>query len=375
MGKIKVAIAGLGNCASSLVQGLNYYKGADENSFVPGLMHVRFGDYHIDDVEIVGAFDVNSKKIGKDISEAIWSPPNSSVQFFPDVPKMDAVVLPGPIEDGVAPHMQKSFHMYDASKVKAVNVADELKKMGAHVLINFCPVGSELASQAYAQGCLDAGVAFANGIPAFIASDPKGVWPKKFVDAGIPIAGDDIKSQLGATILHRVLTRLMLDRGIEIEKTYQLNIGGNTDFENMKFEDRLITKRISKTSAVTSMMEDDTGVRMQKDVPTRIGPSDYVPFLHDNKVCYIYATGRNFGHQPISVELKLSVEDSPNSAGVMIDVVRSLKIAMDRKVSGPIYSVSSYFFKHPPKQIEDSRARQLVEDFITGKVVEDSLFP
>ena len=365
MGKLKVAIAGLGNCASSLIQGLFYYQNADENTSVPGLMHVRMGDYHINDVEVVGAFDVNERKIGKDLSKGIWESPNSSVQFFKDVPTLNANCYPGPISDGVAKHMYNSFHVYDESKIKPVNIADTLKEIGADVLINFCPVGSENASKLYAQGCIDSGVAFANGIPTFIVSDPTGEWPKKFIDAGIPAAGDDIKSQLGATILHRVLARLMLDRGIEIEKTYQLNIGGNTDFENMKFEDRLITKRISKTSAVTSMLRTSDGVEI--DVPTRIGPSDYVPFLRDNKVCYIYATGRNFGDQPISVEVKLSVEDSPNSAGVMIDVIRALKIAKDRKLSGPLTGVSSYFFKHPPEQIVDSTAKQLVEDFIANK--------
>lgn len=361
MGKLKVAIAGLGNCSSALIQGLSYYENADENSSVPGLMHVKMGDYHINDVEIVGAFDVNEKKIGKDLSEGIWQSPNCAVQFHKDVPKLDANCYAGPISDGVAEHMYKSFHAYDESKIKPVNIADTLKELSADVLINFLPVGSEKASKLYAQGCIDSGVAFANGIPTFLVSDPTGEWPKKFVDAGIPAAGDDIKSQLGATILHRVLVRLMIDRGIEVEKTYQLNIGGNTDFENMKFEDRLITKRISKTSAVTSMMGD-------KKVPTRIGPSDFVPFLKDNKVCYIYATGRNFGDQPVSVEIKLSVEDSPNSAGVMIDVVRALKIALDRKIKGPLTSVSSYFFKHPPEQIVDNLAKQLVEDFILGKI-------
>ena len=366
MSKLRVAIAGLGNCASSLVQGLFYYQNADENTTVPGLMHVKFGDYHISDVEVVGAFEINSKKIGKDISQAIFEPSNVTTVFYKDVPKLDAQVYPGPISDGVASHMYNSFHVYDEKVMKPVNIADKLKEMRADVLINFLPVGSEKASKLYAQACIDSKVAFANGIPTFIVSDPTGEWPKKFVDAGIPAAGDDIKSQLGATILHRVLTRLMIDRGIEIEKTYQLNIGGNTDFENMKFEDRLATKRVSKTSAVTSMLKTPDG--HQKVVPTRIGPSDYVPFLNDNKICYIYATGRNFGDNPISLEVKLSVEDSPNSAGVMIDVIRALKIAKDKKIKGPLTSVSSYFFKHPPEQIEDSKAKQLVEDFIQGKI-------
>ena len=363
---IRVMIAGLGNCASSLIQGLFHYKGADPNTTIPGLMHVKFGPYHIDDVKIVGAFDVNKEMFGKDISEAIWVSPHKSVKFFPNVPELDAYVYPGPIEDGVAPHMQESFNCYNPDEILPVNLAEKLKELKVDVLVNFLPVGSEKATRIYAQACLDAGVAFANGIPTFIASDPSGAWAKKFEDAGIPIAGDDIKSQLGATIIHRTLTSLMLARGIEIEKTYQLNIGGNTDFENMKFEDRLITKRISKTSAVTSML----GTRADgtpRTVPTRIGPSDYVPFLDDVKICYIYAKGRNFGDQPVSVEIKLSVEDSPNSAGVMIDVIRALKIALDRKIAGPLISVSSYFFKHPPKQIEDFKAQKLVEDYIIGE--------
>ncbi|HKZ39312.1 MAG TPA: hypothetical protein VJ044_00030 [Candidatus Hodarchaeales archaeon] len=361
MGKIRVAIAGLGNCASSLVQGLHFYKDADPNKHVPGLMHVKMGPYHVSDVEVVGAFDVNEKKIGKDVGQAIWEPTNCTAKFCDDVPaKTGAMVVPGPISDGVAPHMKNSFFTYDETKTKPVNVADQLKEWKTDVLINFIPVGSELATKIYAQGCLDSRVAFANGIPTFIVSDPEGVWPKKFADAGIPCAGDDIKSQLGATILHRALVNLALDRGIAIEKTYQLNVGGNTDFENMKFEERLTTKRISKTSAVTSLLD--------KEVPTRIGPSDYVSFLKDRKICYLYLVGSNFGGCPLSIELKLNVEDSPNSAGVMIDVVRALKIARDRKLVGALSSVSSYFFKHPPKQIIDSTARQLVEDFIAGKI-------
>ncbi|MHA1991889.1 MAG: inositol-3-phosphate synthase, partial [Candidatus Hodarchaeales archaeon] len=350
-----------GNCASSLIQGLTYYKNADPSEMIPGLMHVKFGDYHISDLEIVGAFDINSKKIGKDVAEAIHEPPNCTTFFCKDVPsKLGAEVFAGPISDGVASHMTDSFFTYDESKVTPVDVYDKLKEWNTDVLVNFLPVGSEEATRIYAQGCIDAKVAFANGIPTFIVSDPKGDWPKKFSEAGVPCAGDDIKSQLGATILHRTLARLAQDRGIELEKTYQLNIGGNTDFENMKFEERLETKRISKTSAVTSLLD--------KKVPTRIGPSDYVPFLNDNKICYLYMTGRNFGDCPISVEVKLSVEDSPNSAGVMIDVIRALKIAQNRNIVGPLSSVSSYFFKHPPKQIPDSQAHQLVEDFIAGKI-------
>ncbi|MHA2358138.1 MAG: inositol-3-phosphate synthase [Candidatus Heimdallarchaeaceae archaeon] len=355
--KIRIAIAGLGNCASALVQGLEYYQDADENEFVPGIMHVKFGDYHISDVEVVNAFEVSTKKIGKDISEAIWEKPNCCAKFS-DVPKKGVEVVAGPIEDGVAPHMMESFNCYNPSQLSPVNVRDSLKETNADVLINFLPVGSEKASRVYAQAALDANVAFANGIPAFIASDP--TWAQKFTDKKIPIAGDDIKSQLGATILHRVLVSLAHERGIKMDETFQLNIGGNTDFENMKKEYRLTTKRVSKTQAVTSMIP--------YEVPTRIGPSDYVPFIGDEKICYLWLKGKNFGEQPLSVQLKLSVQDSPNSAGVMIDVVRSLKIAMDRGIGGPLIGVSSYFFKHPPKQIPDAEAVQLVEKFIKGEI-------
>ncbi len=354
--KIKVAIAGLGNCASALIQGLEYYKDADENDFVPGIMHVKFGPYHIRDIEIVAVFEVNRLKIGKDISEAIWQPPNVCNKFA-DVPFKGVTVLPGPIADGVAPHMRESFYCYDENEIKPVDVAQVLKDTKADVLVNFCPVGSEEATQIYAQAALDAGVAFANGIPAFIASRED--WAKKFEEKNIPVAGDDIKSQLGATILHRMLVRLAYDRGIKIDETFQLNVGGNTDFENMKKEYRLKTKRISKTEAVTSMIP--------YDVPTRIGPSDYVPFLKDEKICYLWLKGKNFGEQPLTIQLKLSVQDSPNSAGVMIDVIRSLKIAKDRGIGGPLVGVSSYFFKHPPKQIPDPQARELVEKFIRGE--------
>jgi len=355
--KVRVAIAGLGNCASALVQGLEYYKNADEDDFIPGIMHVKFGDYHLSDVEIATVFEVNTKKIGKDISEAIWQKPNVC-QKFSNVPHKGIEVLPGPINDGVAPHMKESFHCYDENSLKPVNVADVLKERDVDVLINFLPVGSENATKAYAQAALDANVALANGIPAFIASNEE--WGKKFTDKNIPVAGDDIKSQLGATILHRMLVSLAHDRGIKMDETFQLNIGGNTDFENMKKEYRLTTKRISKTEAVTSMIP--------YEVPTRIGPSDYVPFLDDEKICYLWLKGKNFGEQPLTVQLKLSVQDSPNSAGVMIDVVRSLKIAQDRNIGGPLIGVSSYFFKHPPKQIHDSEAKELVEKFIRGEI-------
>lgn len=354
--KIKVAIAGLGSCASAIIQGLYHYKNASDEDFVPGLMHVKFGPYHISDIEIVAVFDINTKKIGKDVSEAIFIEPNATKKFA-DVPKMNVMVLPGPISDGVADHMRESFFCYENDD-DAVDVPTVLKDAGAEILVNFLPVGSENATKIYAQAALDAGVAFANGIPSFIVSDE--VWAKKFKDAGIPCAGDDIKSQLGATILHRVLMQLMHDRGIKVEETYQLNVGGNTDFENMKQEDRLTTKRISKTMAVTSVLP--------YEVPTRIGPSDYVPFLKDEKVCYLHAVGYNFGENPVNVQLKLSVQDSPNSAGVMIDVIRALAIAQDRGLSGPLYSISAYSFKHPPRQIEDFKAKGLVEAYIKGEV-------
>lgn len=354
--KIKVAIAGLGNCASSIIQGLFYYKDAPDHEEIPGLMHTRFGPYHVSDIEIVAVFEVNTNKIGKDVSEAIFAPPNK-VKKFAEVPFLGVTVLPGPILDGVADHMRKSFYCYENDD-DAVDVAFVLKESKADILVNFMPVGSEKATQAYAQAALDSGVAFANGIPSFIVSNPE--WAKKFTDKGIPCAGDDIKSQLGATILHRVLMQLMHDRGIRVDETYQLNVGGNTDFENMKQEGRLTTKRISKTEAVTSVLP--------YEVPTRIGPSDYVPFLEDEKICYLHAQGRNFGDHPVKIQLKLSVQDSPNSAGVMIDVIRALAIAQDRGIGGPLISLSSYSFKHPPVQVPDFEGKERVEKFIKGEI-------
>ena len=353
--KINVAIAGLGNCASSMIQGIHYYKNVKGVKQIPGLMHVRFGKYHISDIKIVAAFDINKNKIGKDISTAIFEPPNSS-EKFQEVPHYNVKVHPGPKLDGVAPHMEKSFFSYKDHEVEVPDVAEILQKTKTDVLVNFLPVGSEKATQHYAQAALDKKVAFANGIPSFIVSNNE--WAKKFTDAGTPCAGDDIKSQLGATILHRVIMQLMKDRGVIIDRTFQLNIGGNTDFENMKHESRLASKRISKTKAVTSVLD--------YKIPVRIGPSDYVPFLEDEKICYINAEGRNFGDQPVTVNLKLSVQDSPNSAGVMIDVIRALAIAQDRKIGGPLYSMSSYAFKHPPKQVPEFEAHNNIEQFIKG---------
>lgn len=353
MGKIRVAIAGLGNCASALIQGVEYYRNQKEGE-IPGLMHVNFGGYYIDDVEFVAAFDVNSLKIGKDISEAIFTDSNNCAKFA-DVPLMGIKVLPGPISDGVAPHMVEPFHVN--MDQEPVDVVESLRQSKADMLVNYLPVGSAEATKLYAQASLDAGCAFVNCIPEFIASVPE--WGRRFEEAGLPVAGDDVKSQVGATILHRVLAELFYDRGVHIESTYQLNMGGDTDFLNMTVENRLHTKRVSKTEAVTSLIP--------YDVPTRIGPSDYVPFLKNNKICYIRVNGLGFGNLPITLDAKLAVNDSPNSGGVVIDVIRAVKIALDKGVSGPLTGISSYAFKHPPVQVNDEVAHRWVEEFIEGK--------
>ncbi len=358
MGDIRVAIAGLGNCASALVQGVYYYRDARADEEVPGLMHVDFGGYFPKDLKFVAAFEANRKKVGLDIADAIWVEPNCCVQFFPNVPKTGVTVLPGPISDGVAPHMRESFFAHDQD-IDPSSILEELKRVKADVLVNYLPVGSADGARIYAQAALDAGVAFINAIPEFIVSDPESPLAQGFKAKGIPCAGDDIKSQLGATILHRVLAQLFDKRGLILENTYQLNIGGNTDFENMQVEDRLASKRISKTEAVTSCVE--------YELPTKIGPSDYVPFLEDNKVCYISIRSRAFGDLPIDLDLKLSVQDSPNSAGVIIDVIRAVKIAQDRGIGGELSSISSYSFKHPRFQIDDFDAQKHVNEFIEGK--------
>ena len=351
---IRVAIAGVGNCASALIQGVEYYKNAKKGENIPGVMHAYFGNYHISDVEFVAAFEVNKEKIGKDLSEAIWAPPNNCARFA-DVPKTGVIVQAAPIMDGVAPHMYESFNAYKT--LEPVDVVKVLRDTKADMLVNYLPVGSAKATEYYAQSCLDAGIAFLNCIPEFIASRPD--WAKKFEEAGLPVAGDDIKSQVGATILHRVVSRLFYDRGVLLDSTYQLNIGGNTDFENMTVENRLQTKRVSKTEAVQSLIP--------YKVPTRIGPSDYVPFLEDHKVCYIRINSHSFGNLPITFDAKLVVNDSPNSAGVVIDAIRAVKIALDRGISGPLLGISSYSFKHPPQQVPDDEAHRWVEDFIEGK--------
>lgn len=356
MAEIRVAIAGVGNSASALIQGVEYYKEAKEKENVPGLMHVNFGGYHIRDIKFVAAFDVNKNKIGKDLYEAIFVEPNC-VAKFAEVPHLGVEVSPAPILDGVAEHMKKPFNIYGGDEVKATDITETLKKTGADILINYLPVGSRNATRFYAQTALDAGCAFINCIPEFIASDP--LWSRKFEEKGLPVAGDDVKSQLGATILHRNLVKLCVDRGIIIDETYQLNLGGDTDFLNMTVEERLKTKRISKTEAVKSLVP--------YDFPTRIGPSDYVPFLGNKKICYLWLKGRKFGDRPLTISVKLEVEDSPNSAGVVIDVIRAVKIALDRKIAGPLISISSYAFKHPPLQVPDSTAKEWVEEYIQGK--------
>jgi len=354
--EIRVAIVGVGNSASALVQGTQYYKNAKEDITVPGLMHVNFGGYHIRDVKFVAAFDVNKNKIGKDLAEAIFTEPNCCTKFA-EVPELGVKVSPGPILDGVAEHMKEPFNVYSNGENSPVDVVDILRESKADMLVNYLPVGSWNATRFYAQAALNAGCAFVNCMPEFIASDS--IWSRKFEEKGLPVAGDDVKSQLGATILHRNLVRLCVDRGILIDETYQLNLGGDTDFLNMTVEERLKTKRISKTEAVKSLVP--------YDLPTRIGPSDYVSFLGNKKICYVWLKGRKFGDRPLTITVKLEVEDSPNSAGVVIDVIRAVKLALNRKIAGSLISISSYAFKHPPTQVPDSLAKQWVEEYIEGK--------
>jgi myo-inositol-1-phosphate synthase len=358
MPEIRVAIVGVGNSASALLQGAQYYKNAKDGETVPGLMHVNFGGYHIKDIQFVAAFDVNKNKIGKDLSDAIWIAPNCCEKFS-DVPKVGVKVSPGIILDGVAPHMRETFNVYDDKDTTRESIIQILKDSKSEVLVNYLPVGSHDATRFYAQCAINAGCAFINCMPEFIGSDATKEWPKKFEKAGLPILGDDIKSQVGATILHRNIVQLCLDRGVIIDETYQLNLGGDTDFQNMTIESRLKSKRVSKTEAVTSLVP--------YTLPTRIGPSDYVSFLGNKKICYISLKGRKFGDRPININVKLEVEDAPNSGGVVIDLIRAAKIALDRKISGTLLSISSYAFKHPPVQIPDRQALQYTEEWIAGK--------
>jgi len=351
--KIRVAIVGVGNCASSLVQGVEYYKNAKEGDFIPGIMHVNLGGYHISDVQFVAGFDVDARKVGKDLSEAIFAPPNNTYKFS-DVPPLGAKVYRGPTLDGVGKYLKDAIVESDEEPVDVVQV---LKDLNVDVVVNFLPVGSEEATKFYADAAIKAGAAFVNGIPVFLATDPE--WAKKFEEAGVPILGDDIKSQVGATIVHRTLVQLFLDRGVKLLRTAQLNVGGNTDFLNMLERERLSSKKKSKTQAVTSLLPYDIG-----EENVYIGPSDYVAWLKDRKWAYIRLEGQTFGDVPLNIELKLEVWDSPNSAGVMIDAIRTAKLALNNKLAGPIIEPSAYFFKSPPKQIPDFRAKELLEEWI-----------
>jgi myo-inositol-1-phosphate synthase len=356
MPSVRVAIVGVGNCAASLVQGVHYYSGADPAGTVPGLMHVQFGDYHVSDIEFVAAFDVDGKKVGLDLSEAIGASENNTIKIC-DVPPLGVTVQRGHTLDGLGRYYRETITESDEAPVDVVEV---LRDQRVDVLISYLPVGSEDADKFYAQCAIDAKVAFVNALPVFIASDP--VWAKKFEDAGVPIVGDDIKSQVGATITHRVMARLFEDRGVVLDRTYQLNVGGNMDFKNMLERDRLESKKISKTQAVTSNLDHDLGARN-----VHIGPSDYVQWLDDRKWAYVRLEGRAFGDVPLNLEYKLEVWDSPNSAGVIIDAVRAAKIAKDRGLGGPVFSAAAYFMKSPPVQVEDTQARQNLEEFIRGE--------
>ncbi|MDT7805826.1 MAG: myo-inositol-phosphate synthase [Actinomycetota bacterium] len=353
--RVRVAIVGVGNCAASLVQGVQYYRDADPAVRVPGLMHVDFGGYHVRDIEFVAAFDVDAKKVSRDLSEAIFASENNTIKIA-DVPPLGVTVQRGHTHDGLGRFYRETIEESDETPVDIVAALREAK---ADVLVSYLPVGSEVADKFYAQAAIDAKVAFVNALPVFIASDPE--WAQKFTDAGVPIVGDDIKSQVGATITHRVLAKLFEDRGVQLDRTMQLNVGGNMDFLNMKELERLESKKISKTQSVTSQVDRDLGKGN-----VHIGPSDYVQWLDDRKWAYVRLEGRAFGDVPLNLEYKLEVWDSPNSAGIIIDAVRAAKIALDRGIGGPILSASSYFMKSPPEQYDDSTARDAVEKFIHG---------
>ena len=359
MGSIRVAIVGVGNCASSLVQGVHYYRDADPTQTVPGLMHVTFGDYHVRDVEFVAAFDVDAKKVGKDLAEAINASENNTIKIA-DVPTTGITVLRGTTLDGLGKYYRETI---DESAAEPVDVVATLRDAQVDVLVSYLPVGSELADKFYAQCAIDAGVAFVNALPVFIASDPE--WAAKFEEAGVPVIGDDIKSQVGATITHRVMAKLFEDRGVTLDRTYQLNVGGNMDFKNMLERERLESKKVSKTQAVTSNLEGSLSGKIH-DKNVHIGPSDYVAWLDDRKWAYVRLEGRAFGDAPLNLEYKLEVWDSPNSAGIIIDAIRAAKIAKDRGIGGALLSASSYLMKSPPEQREDTEGRARLEAFIAG---------
>ncbi len=352
--KVRVAIIGVGNCAASLVQGVEYYKDAPEDMEIPGLMHANLGGYHVGDIEFTAAFDVVAGKVGKDLSEAIWAYPNNTIKFA-DVPPLGVKVYRGMTHDGLGKYLGSKVEKAEGPTDDIVNILKETK---TDVVINFLPVGSEMATKWYVEQVLEAGCAFVNGIPVFIATSE--YWSKRFVDHGLPLIGDDIKSQVGATIVHRVLANLFKDRGVHLDRTFQLNFGGNMDFYNMLDRDRLESKKISKTQAVTSQLPYDLG-----EGNVHVGPSDYVPWLTDRKWANIRLEGRAFGDVPLNIELKLEVWDSPNSAGVMIDAIRCAKLGLDRGLAGPLIAPSSYFMKSPPQQFTDDIARQMVEAFIS----------
>ncbi len=360
MSSVRVAIVGVGNCASSLVQGVEFYRDAKAGDDVPGLMHVQFGDYHVSDIKFVAAFDVDDKKVGKDLSEAINASENCTIKIA-DVPTLGVEVQRGPTLDGIGKYYAETI---DESAKEPVDVVQALKDAEVDVLVSYLPVGSDQADKFYAQCAIDAGVAFVNALPVFIASDPE--WAKKFEDAGVPIVGDDIKSQVGATITHRVMAKLFEDRGVRLERTLQLNVGGNMDFKNMLERERLESKKISKTQAVTSNL---TGplAGLIDDRNVHIGPSDWIDWLDDRKWAYVRLEGKAFGEVPLNLEYKLEVWDSPNSAGIIIDALRAAKIAKDRGIGGPILPASAYLMKSPPKQMGDDAARAELEKFISGE--------
>ena len=355
MGTINVAIIGVGNCASSLVQGVHYYRNANEDEFVPGLMHINLGGYHISDINFVAAFDIDKSKVGKDLAEAIYISPNNTMKFC-DVPKTGVRVHRGMTHDGLGKYLSQVITKASGPTADIIGILKETK---TDVVLNYLPVGSEMATKWYVEQILDAGCGLINCIPVFTAREP--YWQKRFADKGLPVIGDDIKSQVGATIIHRVLTRLFRDRGVKLERTYQLNFGGNTDFYNMLERERLESKKISKTNAVTSQLDYDIG-----NDNIHVGPSDYVPWLADRKFCHIKMEGRTFGDVPLDLELKLEVWDSPNSAGVVIDAIRCCKLALERGLSGALVAPSSYFMKSPPIQYSDDEARLSTEAFIAG---------
>ncbi len=356
MSTVRIAIVGVGNCASALIQGTYFYKDANEDEFVPGLMHVKLGEYHVSDVKCVAAFDVDENKVGKDLSDALLAPPNNTIQFA-QVPKTGVIVQRGRTFDGLGRYYKETIR---ESNQTPVDVAEVLRENNVDVLINYLPVGSEEAVKWYAMQALEANCGMVNCMPVFIAKTK--AWQEKFEAVGVPIIGDDIKSQVGATITHRVLTKVFNDRGVRLENTYQLNVGGNMDFKNMLEKERLESKRISKTDAVVSQLDYEID-------PERvyIGPSDFVPWLTDRKFCFLRMEGTEFGNVPVTIELKLEVWDSPNSAGVAIDAIRCCKVAMDRGVGGPLYGPSAYFMKSPPRQYSDAEANEMVESFIAGR--------